>query len=62
MLAIASNAGKNSTISYFVKLFNKRETRKTMGEIANAAILPPILVMIGLGVGFLLLKLQGGEE
>lgn len=33
-----------------------------MGEIGNVAILPSILVMVGLGVGFLLLKLQGGEE
>ncbi len=33
-----------------------------MSEILNAALLPPVLVMIGLGVGFLLLKLQGGEE
>jgi cytochrome b6-f complex subunit 7 len=33
-----------------------------MGEIFNAAILAPVLVMIGLGLGFLLLKLQGGEE
>ncbi len=33
-----------------------------MGEIFGTAILAPALVMIGLGVGFLLLKLQGGEE
>jgi cytochrome b6-f complex subunit 7 len=33
-----------------------------MTEIFSAAILAPVLVMIGLGVGFLLLKLQGGEE
>jgi len=33
-----------------------------MGELGTAAVLPPILIMIGLGVGFLLLKLQGGEE
>ena len=33
-----------------------------MGEILNAALLAPVLVLIGLSVGFLLLKLQGGEE
>ncbi|HIK18370.1 MAG TPA: PetM family of cytochrome b6f complex subunit 7 [Leptolyngbyaceae cyanobacterium M33_DOE_097] len=33
-----------------------------MGEIFGVALIPPVLVMIGLGVGFLLLKLQGGEE
>ena len=33
-----------------------------MSEILNAALLPPVLVLIGLSVGFLLLKLQGGEE
>jgi hypothetical protein len=33
-----------------------------MGELGTAAILPSILVMVGLGIGFLLLKLQGGEE
>ncbi|MEO1145304.1 MAG: PetM family cytochrome b6-f complex subunit 7 [Cyanobacteria bacterium J06638_22] len=33
-----------------------------MGELGTAAVLPSLLVMIGLGVGFLLLKLQGGEE
>ena len=32
------------------------------GEIFNAAILSSTLIMVGLGVGFLLLKLQGGEE
>ncbi|PSB23976.1 PetM family cytochrome b6-f complex subunit 7 [Stenomitos frigidus] len=33
-----------------------------MSEILNAALLAPVLVLIGLSVGFLLLKLQGGEE
>ncbi|MBL1173820.1 PetM family cytochrome b6-f complex subunit 7 [Pantanalinema rosaneae CENA516] len=33
-----------------------------MGEIMNAAFLSFTLILVGLGVGFLLLKLQGGEE
>ena len=33
-----------------------------MGELGMAAVSPPLLIMIGLGVGFVLLKLQGGEE
>ncbi|MBW4583095.1 MAG: PetM family cytochrome b6-f complex subunit 7 [Tildeniella nuda ZEHNDER 1965/U140] len=33
-----------------------------MSEILNAALLAPVLVLVGLSVGFLLLKLQGGEE
>jgi cytochrome b6-f complex subunit 7 len=32
------------------------------GEIFNAAILSFTLVLVGLGLGFLLLKIQGGEE
>ncbi|WP_448573829.1 cytochrome b6-f complex subunit PetM [Trichothermofontia sp.] len=32
------------------------------GEILNTAILSATIVMIGLGLGFLLLKIQGGEE
>ncbi|WP_421654994.1 PetM family cytochrome b6-f complex subunit 7 [Leptothermofonsia sp. ETS-13] len=32
------------------------------GEIFNAAILSAVLVMVGLGLGFLMLKIQGGEE
>jgi len=31
-------------------------------EIFNAAILSMTLVMVGLGMGFVLLKIQGGEE
>lgn len=31
-------------------------------EIFNAAILSSTLVLVGLGLGFLLLKIQGGEE
>ncbi len=31
-------------------------------EFTNAAILLPILVLVGLGLGFLLLKVQGAEE
>lgn len=30
-------------------------------EIFNAAFLSAALIMIGLGVGFVLLKIQGGE-
>lgn len=33
-----------------------------MGEIFNAAVLSSILILVGLGLGFLMLKLQGGEE
>ncbi|WP_302884679.1 cytochrome b6-f complex subunit PetM [Kovacikia minuta] len=33
-----------------------------MGEIFTAAVLAPVLIMIGLGLGFLMLKIQGGEE
>lgn len=32
------------------------------GEIFNAAILSFSLILVGLSMGFLLLKIQGGEE
>jgi cytochrome b6-f complex subunit 7 len=32
------------------------------GEIFNTAVLAFVLVLIGMGTGFLLLKVQGGEE
>ncbi|MFM7427072.1 MAG: PetM family cytochrome b6-f complex subunit 7 [Elainella sp.] len=32
------------------------------GEIFNAAFLSFSLILIGLGLGFLMLRLQGGEE
>ncbi|MDX2099662.1 MAG: PetM family cytochrome b6-f complex subunit 7 [Leptolyngbyaceae cyanobacterium bins.59] len=32
------------------------------GELFNAAILSFSLILVGLGLGFLLLKIQGGEE
>lgn len=32
------------------------------GEIFNAAILASILILVGLSLGFLMLKIQGGEE
>jgi cytochrome b6-f complex subunit 7 len=32
------------------------------GEIFNAAILSFSLILVGLGLGFLMLRLQGGEE
>ncbi|HEY9877989.1 MAG TPA: PetM family cytochrome b6-f complex subunit 7 [Leptolyngbyaceae cyanobacterium] len=32
------------------------------GEIFNTSILLFTLVLVGLGAGFLLLRLQGGEE
>jgi len=32
------------------------------GEIFNAALLSFTLILVGMGVGFLLLRLQGGEE
>ncbi|HEY9730065.1 MAG TPA: PetM family cytochrome b6-f complex subunit 7 [Chroococcales cyanobacterium] len=31
-------------------------------EIFNAAVLSSTLILVGLGLGFLLLKIQGGEE
>jgi cytochrome b6-f complex subunit 7 len=31
-------------------------------EILNAAVLSFTLILVGLGLGFLLLKIQGGEE
>ncbi|MFM7449232.1 MAG: PetM family cytochrome b6-f complex subunit 7 [Leptolyngbyaceae cyanobacterium] len=33
-----------------------------MGEIFSVSFLAIILVLIGLSLGFLMLKLQGGEE
>jgi cytochrome b6-f complex subunit 7 len=33
-----------------------------MGEIFTSAILSSSLILVGLSVGFLMLKLQGGEE
>jgi cytochrome b6-f complex subunit 7 len=32
------------------------------GEMLNAAVLSFSLILVGLGLGFLMLKLQGGEE
>jgi cytochrome b6-f complex subunit 7 len=32
------------------------------GEIFNTAAISFVLVLIGLGTGFLMLKIQGGEE
>ncbi|BAS57310.1 MULTISPECIES: cytochrome b6-f complex subunit PetM [Leptolyngbya] len=32
------------------------------GEIFNTAFLASTLILVGLSLGFLLLKLQGGEE
>lgn len=32
------------------------------GEMLTAAILGPTLIMVGIGLGFLLLKIEGGEE
>ncbi|NEO32583.1 MAG: cytochrome B6 [Symploca sp. SIO3C6] len=32
------------------------------GEMLNAAVLSFTLILVGLGLGFLLLKIQGGEE
>jgi cytochrome b6-f complex subunit 7 len=31
-------------------------------EFYNAVILSSVLILVGLSVGFLLLKIQGGEE
>ncbi|MEX0268004.1 PetM family cytochrome b6-f complex subunit 7 [Leptolyngbyaceae cyanobacterium UHCC 1019] len=33
-----------------------------MGEIFTAAILASSLILVGLGLGFVMLKVQGGEE
>ncbi|MFN3362225.1 MAG: PetM family cytochrome b6-f complex subunit 7 [Pseudanabaenaceae cyanobacterium] len=38
--------------------FTFRET-EIMGEFANAAVLSMVLVMVGIGLGYLLLRLQG---
>jgi F0F1-type ATP synthase assembly protein I len=36
---------------------------KIMGEIGNAMLLSSVLVMVGIGIGYLLLRLQGeGQE
>ena len=32
------------------------------GEMFTAAILSFVLILVGIGLGFLLLKIQGGEE
>lgn len=32
------------------------------GEMLNAAFLSFTLILVGLGLGFLMLRLQGGEE
>ncbi|MEO0488209.1 MAG: PetM family cytochrome b6-f complex subunit 7 [Cyanobacteria bacterium P01_A01_bin.123] len=32
------------------------------GEIFNTALLSSSLILVGLALGFLMLKLQGGEE
>lgn len=32
------------------------------GEIFNAALLSFTMILVGMGMGFLLLRLQGGEE
>ncbi|HEY9830815.1 MAG TPA: PetM family cytochrome b6-f complex subunit 7 [Stenomitos sp.] len=39
-----------------------RRLRKMSGEMFNAAVLSFTLILVGLGLGFLLLKIQGGEE
>lgn len=31
-------------------------------EIFNAAVIVFVLVLVGMGTGFLMLKIQGGEE
>jgi cytochrome b6-f complex subunit 7 len=41
---------------------NYNGKRQPMSEIFSTALLAPVLVLVGLSVGFLLLKLQGGEE
>ncbi len=33
-----------------------------MGEIFTSAILASSLILVGLGLGFIMLKVQGGEE
>ena len=38
------------------------EGSKIMGELFNTAILAFALIPVGLGLGYVLLKLQGGEE
>lgn len=33
-----------------------------MGEIGTAAFLAFTLILVGMGLGFLMLRIQGGEE
>jgi cytochrome b6-f complex subunit 7 len=39
-----------------------KRVKQMGGEILNTGVLSFGLVMVGLAVGFLLLKIQGGEE
>jgi len=39
-----------------------RDREETMGEIFTAAFLSFVLILVGLSLGFLMLKVQGGEE
>jgi len=51
------------TNTKLVTLFEHKDDEKTMtGEILNAAILSFGLILVGIALGFLLLKIQGGEE
>ena len=46
----------------FLSEHRKGEHNNMSGEIFNAAFLASTLILVGLSLGFLLLKLQGGEE
>ncbi|HEY9877772.1 MAG TPA: PetM family cytochrome b6-f complex subunit 7 [Leptolyngbyaceae cyanobacterium] len=50
----------NQTLAY-LHCF-RRDTAAMGGEIFSTSILLFTLVLVGLGAGFLLLRLQGGEE
>jgi cytochrome b6-f complex subunit 7 len=53
-------AVKLDLIKLFCECTRKGETMNP--EIFNAAVLCFTLILVGLGLGFLLLKIQGGEE
>jgi cytochrome b6-f complex subunit 7 len=52
----------NITLFYQSKARNHRRFISMGGEIVSTAILLFTLTLVGLGVGFLMLRLQGGEE
>jgi cytochrome b6-f complex subunit 7 len=51
-----------SRTSFSPTLSNYIHITTMSGEIFNAAILSSTLILVGLSLGFLLLKIEGGEE